>query len=219
MNSWEAIEKRHSVRQYLTRPIEAEKRQVLDQLAEQCSRDSGLRFEVFYDEPKCFASPKAGVMKFKGCENYITISGKRDEDKELECGYYGEKMVLEAQKLGLNTCWVALTHGKTQVSLTQYEKLIIVISLGYGENQGRQADSKSIQDLCNYSTDMPEWFLEGMRSARLAPTARHQQKFFFTLKDEEVYAKSYKALCHRIDLGIVKYHFELVTGKKVIIED
>ena len=27
--------------------------------------------------------------------------------------YYGEKIVLKCQELGLNTCWVAMTHGKS----------------------------------------------------------------------------------------------------------
>ena len=47
------------------------------------------------------------------------------------CGYYGELLVLEAQKLGLNTCWTALTHGKSKAAIGNGEKEVIVIALGF----------------------------------------------------------------------------------------
>lgn len=49
-----------------------------------------------------------------------------------------------------------------------------------------------------------------------APTAMNQQKFVFTLNGDQVSAKvSGPAFYSKMDLGIVKYHFEAVTGKKV----
>ncbi len=35
--------------------------------------------------------------------------GKKGPTLEESCGYYGERLVLLAQQLGLNTCWVAMT--------------------------------------------------------------------------------------------------------------
>ncbi len=40
--------------------------------------------------------------EFSGVRNYIAML-------EESCGYYGERLVLLAQQLGLNTCWVAMT--------------------------------------------------------------------------------------------------------------
>ena len=60
-----------------------------------------------------------------------------------------------------------------------------------------------------------EWFEKGMEAVSLAPTAVNQQKFYFELKNGIVTAKNLGGFYSRIDLGIVKYHFEAVTGHEV----
>ena len=49
----------------------------------------------------------------------------------------------------------------------------------------------------------------------LAPTAVNQQKYKFILNGEKVEAVSTGGFYSKIDLGIVKYHFEAVSGHKV----
>ena len=61
---------------------------------------------------------------------------------------------------------------------------------------------------------MPTWFKNGMVAAMLAPTALNQQKFYVTLDGEDVIITAQKGPFTRVDLGIVRYHFEAVTGKK-----
>ena len=47
----------------------------------------------------------------------------------------------------------------------------------------------------------------------LAPTAVNQQRFCFVLRGETlVRAESGPGACANIDLGIVKYHFEIGAG-------
>ena len=41
----------------------------------------------------------------------------------------------------------------------------------------------------------------------------NQQKFFFTLAGERVLAKAGTGFYTRMDLGIVKYHFEIGAGE------
>ncbi len=120
-----------------------------------------------------------------------------------------------AQELGLNTCWVAMTHGKSAAKIERGEKLAIIISLGYGENQGRPHKSRPLDEVCNQTKGIPEWFAKGMEAVMLAPTAMNQQKFRFTLNDERVEAVATGGFYSKIDLGIVKYHFEAVSGHKV----
>ena len=60
-----------------------------------------------------------------------------------------------------------------------------------------------------------DWFEKGMEAVSLAPTAVNQQKFYFELKNGIVTAKNLGGFYSRIDLGIVKYHFEVVTGHEV----
>lgn len=215
MEVLELMKDRHSVRQYKSQKIEAEKRAVLETLAKECNFESGLNIQLIYDEPKCFNSMMAHYGKFNGVTNYIAVVGKKGELLDEKAGFYGEKLVLKAQEIGLNTCWVAMTHGKTTAKIDKGEKLAIVIALGYGENQGIEHTAKKISDVCDMEGTMPEWFEKGMEAALLAPTAMNQQKFKFSLKEDKVLAVSTGGFYSKIDLGIVEYHFEVVSGHKV----
>ena len=215
MDILEIMRARHSVRQYSGKKIENEKREALMALGKECNREGGLNIQIIFDEPKCFDSLMAHYGKFSGVENYIAIVGKKGDDLEEKAGYYGEKLVLKAQELGLNTCWVAMTHGKSTAEIKKGEKLACIIALGYGAVQGAAHKDKPIGQLCNCGADMPDWFAKGMEAVMLAPTAMNQQKFYFTLAGEKVSAKAGKGFYTKMDLGIVKYHFEAVTGRKV----
>ena len=125
--------------------------------------------------------------------------------------------MLRAQELGLNTCWVALTFRKSavEVDTAAGEKLHVVIALGYGENQGKPHKSKDASAVSNLTADSPKWFRNGVEAALLAPTAVNQQKFRFALEGGRVSARAGKlGSCLKIDLGIVKCHFELGAGKE-----
>ena len=154
--------------------------------------------------------------KFSGVTNYIAMIGKKGPQLDELCGYYGEKIVLYAQTLGLNTCWVALTFKKIPEAfqIGPGEKLTVVISVGYGATQGVPHKSKPMEELCAVNGEMPDWFRKGMEAALLAPTAVNQQKFKFTLDGDRVTAKAAFGPYTKMDLGIAKYHFELGAGKE-----
>lgn len=214
MKEW--MKARHSVRQYLEKAIPASIRAELDGYVETLNRDSGLRIQILYDEPECFGARMAHYGRFENCANYIAMVGKKSADLDERCGYYGELLVLKAQELGLNTCWVALTHGKSKAVVEKDETEVIIISLGYGKTQGSERKSKSPEDVSNLTPDSPDWFRAGVKAALLAPTAINQQKFRFTLEqDGKVLAKAgLVGPCLKIDLGIVKCHFELGAGRE-----
>lgn len=213
MEIMERMKARHSVRQYEDRPIESEKRTRLDALAAQMNREEGLHIQIVYDEPKCFDSFMAHYGKFSGVSNYIALVGRKGEGLDEKLGFCGEKLVLEAQDLGLNTCWVALTHGKSSAQIQKGEKLVCLIALGYGKNQGVAHTSKPMDTLCKAVEPMPEWFTRGMEAAMEAPTAMNQQKFLMELlPDGKVRATYGKGFYTELDLGIVKCHFAQVAG-------
>ena len=216
MGILELMKQRHSVRQYTERVIEAEKRSALDDLIREINGNTGLHIQIFYEEPKCFDSMMAHYGKFTGVKNYIALVGKKSASLEETLGYYGEQIVLKAQELGLNTCWVAMTHGKSKAEISKDEKQVCLISLGYGASSGVPHKNKSMSDVCNYSAEMPDWFLSGMEAALLAPTAMNQQKFFFELMpDSTVKATCGRGFYTKLDLGIVKYHFEMGSGRRI----
>ena len=212
MEILQLMKERHSVRQYKKQTIEQDKRDEINQYIKKINAEGGLHMQAFYDEPKCFDSFLAHYGKFTNVANYIAVVGTKQEQEKA--GYYGEKLVLKCQELGLNTCWVAMTHGKTRAMIEKGQKLLIVISLGYGETQGVPHKSKSVAELSTFDEDA-EWFTKGMEAVCLAPTAVNQQKFRFELKNGIVTAKALGGFYSKIDLGIVKYHFEAASGHKV----
>ncbi len=217
MEAIEIMKRRHSVRQYTKQPIEPEKRSALSGLIQEINEKASLHIQIIYDDPKCFDSFMARYGKFSGARNYIALVGRKAPKLDEMLGYYGEELVLKAQQLGLNTCWVALTHGKSKALIEKGEKLVCLISVGYGATQGVPHKSKPLQELCNYSEQMPGWFLNGMKAAMLAPTAMNQQKFKFELQtDGSVKACCSNGLYTKLDLGIVKYHFETVSGIETV---
>lgn len=212
----DVMKDRHSVRQYRDIAIEDEKRNMLMALVNQLNAESGLHMQILFDEPECFDSLMAHYGKFTGVSNYIALVGKKGTGLDETAGCYGEKIVLKAQELGLNTCWVAMTHGKSKALIDSGEKLACIIALGYGETQGIPHKSKAPEEVCNCAENMPKWFADGIEAALLAPTAMNQQKFYFELKDEEVTLKvKGTGFYTKLDLGIVKYHFESASGHKV----
>lgn len=202
------------MRRYLGGPIEEEKRQTLNALAERYNNESGLNIQIVYDEPQAFSNFLAHYGSFENVNNYIALVGKKGSEEA--CGYYGEKLVLKAQQLGLNTCWVALTYskGKAKVVKNKGEKIICVIALGYGKTQGAQHRSKSVDEILTVKGEKPTWLDRGVEAAMLAPTATNQQKFSIVCEEgKAVVAKSGFGFYNDVDIGIVKCHFDLATGK------
>lgn len=216
MDILELMKERHSVRQYLDKPIEEEiVTQLLDEI-NVCNQESGLHIQLIVHDHEAFQGMMPHYGKFKGVQNYIVMVGPKTKDLDEKVGYYGERIVLKAQALGLNSCWVALTFNKrkTQYSVNKGEKLSCVIALGYGETQGIPHKSKAKNELCVVPEKTPAWFDRGMEAVMLAPTALNQQKFIFSIQNEKACVKKTGGFYSQIDLGIVKYHFEMVAGKE-----
>lgn len=214
MDITEVMKKRHSVRQYTARPLSENIISALREEISACNGESGLHIQLVINEPKAFDGLMARYGKFSGVANYLAMVGKKNANLDEKCGYYGERIVLKAQQLGLNTCWVAVTYSKVKsaYSLEKGEKLCLVIALGYGEIQGIPHKGKSPAEVSESGTNPPDWFKRGIDAALLAPTAMNQQKFRFILNGNTVMAKSGSGFCTKVDLGIVKYHFEIAAG-------
>ena len=218
MDIREAIRQRHSVRQYSSDKIIGDVRTSLEHLIQECNKESGLHIQLVTDDPECFDTLLGHYGKFTGVNNYIAMVGsKKLGNLDELCGYYGEKIVLEAQMLGLNTCWVAGTYGKgkCKAEIDAGEKIVCVIAIGYGLNSGTAHKSKELSKLCGTSEkDMPDWYREGVEAALQAPTAVNQQKFFIDIDGEEAVIKAGFGPLTKLDMGIVRYNFEAASGHR-----
>jgi len=234
MTLQEAIEARHSVRTYKEKPLAADVVKVLEEQIAVLNHEGNLHIQLIQNEPKAFLGTMAKYGKFRNVTNYFVMAGKKADDLDERVGYYGEQLVLLAQTLGLNTCWVGLSYSKVPGTyvLDEGEKIACYIALGYGETQGTGHKIKSVNQVSrsavstlgsskNESDVTPTWFRKGVEAALLAPTAVNQQKFSFEyigMKNghHQVHAKKGFSMIGytQMDLGIAKYHFEIGAGKE-----
>ena len=224
MTLLKAVEERHSVRKYKDDPIPEDILSIIQDKVREINNKGGLHVQLVTGEPKAFS----GIMaygSFSGVKNYFVMAGKKAEDLDEKIGYYGEQLVLLAQTLGLNTCWAGVSYSKIPgtYELEDGEKIGCYIAIGYGATQGKGHKIKSASDVSNASDLTPKWFKQGIEAALLAPTAVNQQKFhieYLGFKDNSklplVSAKPLFSMMgySKMDLGIVKYHFELGAGKE-----
>jgi nitroreductase len=217
MELLEAIKERHSVRKYTDQAIETSKLAALRSAVEDANAESGLHIQLIVKEPKAFGSLLHTYGTFSGVKNYLVMAAPKGKEWEEKVGYYGEKIVLLAQTLGLNSCWVGQTYKKVPAafSLNEGETIHCLISLGYGATAGTQHPIKPADKFFEADGPVPDWFRAGLDAALLAPTAVNQQKFKFILHPgNKVETQTFSSLWGytQIDLGIVKYHFELAAG-------
>jgi nitroreductase len=224
MTLLEAIEARHSVRRYKDEPIPEDVLSTIRNRIREINEDAGLHIQLVTDEPKAFS----GLIcygTFSGVKNYFVMAGKKGDDLDEKVGYYGEQLVLLAQTLGLNTCWAGVSYSKIPGTyvLEDDEKIALYIALGYGQTQGKAHKVKPAKEISNASDLTPKWFNRGVEAALLAPTAVNQQKFYIEFLGFRDYSRVPKVTARpafsmvgysKIDLGIVKYHFELGAGKE-----
>ncbi len=214
MTELEAILQRHSVRSYLSKPIEEEKALRLETFIAACNQESGLHIQLLRDAGKTFGRMLSRMMGLSSAPSVIACVGPESPDLEERVGYFGEKIVLFAQQLGLNTCWAGTFEAKNVAAVIgEKERLVIVIAIGYGANSGKPHRSKTIEQVTEAKGEMPAWFVKGVEAALLAPTAINQQKFLIKLnEDGSVTFEDKKGPFSGVDLGIVKYHFDV--GRK-----
>ena len=222
MTIQEAIEARHSVRAYKDQPLADEVARRLEEEIAVVNQKGNLHVQLIRNEPKAFQGTMAKYGKFRNANNYLVMAGKKADDLDERIGYYGEHIVLLAQTLGLNTCWVGLSYSKVPGTyvLDEGEKIACYIAIGYGETQGSGHKIKTVEQVSNASDITPSWFKKGVEAALLAPTAVNQQKFSFEYvgmsnNRHQVRAKKGFSMIGytQMDLGIAKYHFEVGAGK------
>ena len=211
MTNYELIKARHSVREYLDKPIEEEKRQILNDYIKDLNDKYNTNVQIFYDDPQGFKNGKADYGNFANCKNYIALVGNDAET----CGYVGELIVIKAQSLSLNTCFVALTYDisyvKKQINIKGNEKLQCNIALGYGRTQGFSRRSKTKDQILTVVGEPPKNLDLIVEAALLAPTAVNQQKFKIECNNGQVnIKKSGVGFLMDMDLGIVKANVDLI---------
>lgn len=215
MSEIDAIKERHSVRNYEAKKIEADKVEKIRAKIEELNKEGNLHLQFMEDAGKTYNKLFNKVAGLGSAPSVIACVGIDDETLEQRVGYYGEKLVLFIQELGLNTCWAGTFNEKNiGAEVGDGEKLVISIAVGYGKDKGKPHKSKSLEQVIEAKGDRPYWFNKGVDMALLAPTAINQQKFTIRLnEDESVDFVDKGGIFSQVDLGIVRCHFEIGAEK------
>lgn len=210
MTEIEAIKSRHSVRNYEDKKIESEKVAKLKEKIEEINNAGRLHLQFIEDAGNTFNKLLNKAMGLGSAPSVIACVGSDDESLDERVGYYGEQLVLFAQKMGLNTCWAGTFNRKNiTAEVSDGERLVISIAIGYGSNQGKEHKSKTIDQVTKENSNRPYWFNFGVEMALLAPTAINQQKFEIKYNNGDIQFKDKGGVLSKVDIGIIKYHFEV----------
>ena len=231
MDIIQAIENRISCRAFTGQPVEQEK---FDALAEEVARingEAGLHFQLYGPRADGTAIDMSEKMFASNPPCYAALVARKDPIEEEKLGYYGERLVLAAEMLGLSTCWVASTYDRetTRVELAEGEVLHDVVPIGYAPAKipfkqrtiraGIRGRSKPLENLYRGPValgDAPDWIQACVDAVWKGPSAINEQPVVFVQDalDGPVRAElvRVKTGMEYTDLGIAKYHFEIVAG-------
>ncbi len=219
----ETIRERHSVREYDGRSLAQAEFDALGAVVEECARESGLDIQLVGDNPEVFnVVARFGLVR--GCRTHVAfvVDDAKASDAtraavDEAIGYWGQKIVLAAQDMGLNTCWCALcSRKKSRAVVAPGKRVRLVIAVGHGKTQGFPRKTKSVGALSSVEcAKAPAWFAVAMEAAQLAPTAMNNQNFKITLlcDGKTVRIEAPQSGLNVIDEGIVRCNFEIAANE------
>ncbi len=223
MNLKEAIEQRKSRRTFSSQKLEKEVIESIQIEIDGVNQKSGLTFSFIEDGSKSFNGFKSYGM-FKNVRSLIVLKGNPNQPHFYEkIGYFGEQLMLELVRKHLGVCWVGGTYQKNEEWKDTDEEIVCVFPVGYTKDKldfkekiiqkQLHMKRKTLEQLCTYDK-AKTWFIEAMKAVQKAPSAVNRQPFYFTLKNDVVSVKmTQENKPAEIDLGIAKYHFEVISQR------
>lgn len=209
------MEKRHTVRKYLDKPLDMDLIGLLNDRIERNNCVYNLTFKLITNNSDGLSS-LARLMSNNSVQNYIILAGKDNSDSDKKIGYCGADLILYAQSLGLNTWWCGgMFNGKNALKHLDNKAVRVdgVIAIGYGKTQGVPHKSKTADQVSHFKGDAPGWFKSGIKALLLAPSALNRQPYIVNGEGNKVSLKVKNGTFSQVDLGIGKYFFELGAGK------
>ncbi len=169
------------------------------------------------------------VTKAPSALVFLGVSSMPGADASV--GYTGEGVILEATRLGLDTCWIGGTLRASKVgaavSLKRGERVFGISPVGYataslsfaertlfGHKTVGPKPRKSAEQIAPGSDHWPAWARTGVEAARLAPSAMNRQPWRFSYADGRVTiafdgVDAHKRVSKKLDCGIAMLHFEI----------
>ena len=229
-----AIAARRSRRSYdKSKHIETKVREQLQGVCTSFRPYTCARVEFVAEPPDdIFANAIGFYGNIKNAPAFLAFIGDiSDPNVQEKMGYTGEGIVLEATRLGLGTCWVALTYNAKSVSsminINVSEKLLSVSPVGYTIEKwtfeekmftgfGAMHQRKPLSSMVTgiRESQWPKWARTAVEAARLAPSATNRQPWNFNIEHDSITLSVKNTgmefnVSKRLDCGIAMLHMEL----------
>jgi hypothetical protein len=240
-----AIVVRHSTRGFTGEPVATPLLAKLETFVASFPRCDVARVVVVRDLPsEVFTGMVGGYVKVRGALSGLLVIGRETETTCQEsAGYLGEAALLAGTTMGLDTCWIGGFFDRKVtsklVTLDRDERVLAVVPLGYGREEPpageklfkrlmRAHKRRPIEEIAPGFDEKawPAWAAEGVRLARVAPSALNRQPWQWRLESElavaAIYAGPLEAvtisvldrgiegkISRRLDCGIAMLHFEV----------
>ncbi|WP_033168052.1 nitroreductase family protein [Clostridium sp. KNHs205] len=219
---YEVIEKRKSVRKYDMNPLDSVLLQQIKQFGEEVSPlipDIRVKFNVYsYEEVKSLMAIKA--------PHYVGIYSEKKDNFLLNAGYMLQQMDLYLSANNLGSCWLGM--AKPSVALPEaVDGLDFVIMLAFGNPKEEVHRSSKAEFKRKTLEEIREGsgYEEALEAARLAPSARNTQTWYFICKEKEILVcrrhtgfvnEHLMARLNTIDAGIAMCHLELALENRAL---
>lgn len=239
MNIENAIYRRKSIRKYKNSSISEEDFDFINKLIKEVPRlypKIEMHIELIKDGKKIQEISKGIVGSYGKIEapHYLVITSEEKAGYLENIGYTLEEIVLELADKGIGTCWIGgfikKNLLKDVMSIKENQKPVIVIALGYPENEQelevKESNSfkrKKLEEII-YESYEDKW-VKIFDKVRVAPSAVNMQPWLFTIEGAnkiDAFAKVgnliTKKLLHfsNLDVGIAIKHLELACKEENI---
>lgn len=227
------LRNRHSVRNFLTDSVPGELRRRFNADVTMInSQESGLNFQLIYDDPDPLKGFRRSYGMFHNARNYLAaVVDPTFANAEERAGYFAEQFVMDVVTHGLGACFISGTYSPQHVKarMEVYEKLLFIVAFGYSADKpntvlsdamtsmmhGRRMSAREFfegtdQEYELMSARFP-WLETGLEGMACAPSGKNRRGIRIgvgNMEEEEVLT----AFCIKepapVDLGIAKYNFQ-----------
>ena len=219
MVSKESAVKRRSIRKYEMAPLSDDVLQELNDFVGSIESPFSGKFGFRILDKEEYDKRSGGMFGISA-PHYLMFFGDREDDAVLRSvGFAGELAALKLADMGIGTCWLGGPKSKETLGDMEY---IICICFGRPleafRNSESEAERKSLEEIAEGYTEEQE---ELLLCARISPSARNLQPWFFVCKENKIHVFRVKTgglmsklavfkMLQKIDIGIVISHFSIV---------
>ncbi|WP_434796281.1 nitroreductase family protein [Terrisporobacter vanillatitrophus] len=185
-------------------------------------------FKDFYENINEIAGYNGYLIQ---APNYIIILSDVKEGYIENSGYIGERLILKASAMGIDSCWITFKDNKSikeKLNISSDKEVTAIIALGYEDDRNSKKKSTSDRLGVEEIVFMDEWgnnasvteleersLLDAFSYARMAPSSLNRQPWRFIIHGGKVilavktgdFSSDYEG---SIDTGIAMLYFSLI---------